>query len=187
MSITNNNKSRFGDRDTVGKIYRDAAINNTEDKVTVGDMTNEILSSLVEDLNDVIESKPYDNRKSYFISVVDKKELTMKRAIARSMQVSVYRPWPEDDTTVFHVNPASNEVHFCWCIPHSTEIHNMIANENLFDPNLIMKLKAWRNVDLYHFGFIKNDKGEWEGVRTAHKNDVLLKIKQPIGSKILLA
>jgi hypothetical protein len=177
-------KSRFDDRDTVGKIYRDAAINNTETKITVGDLTNEILSSLVEDLNDTIDSKPYDNKKPYYICVHDKKDLVMKRAIIRSIQASIYRPWPEDDTTVFHVDPVLNEVRFCWCIPHNTEIMNILANENLYDSDLVNRLKAWRAVDLHYFGFRKNDQGEWEGNPAAIRNDMLLSINKPIGCQI---
>jgi hypothetical protein len=180
-------KSRFADRDTVGKMYRDAQINNREDKITVGDLTNEILSSLVEDLNDTIDSKPYDNKRPYYICIVDKKDLMMKRAIIRSIQTTVYRPWPEDDTTVFYIDPVLNEVRFCWCIPHNTEIFNIIANENLYDADLVAKLKAWRKVDLYHFGFRKNDKGEWEGNPAAIRNDQLLSINKPIGCQIHVA
>lgn len=179
-------KSRFDDRETVGKIYRDLQMNSTETKVTVGDLTNEILSSLVEDLNDTIESKPYDNKRPYYICINDKKDLIMKRAIIRSIQTSVYRPWPEDDTTVFHVDPVLNEVRFCWCVPHNTEIRNIIANENLYDHDLVQKLKAWCIVDLHHFGFRKNDKGEWEGNPAAVRNDPLLTIHKPIGCQLFV-
>ena len=181
------NQSRFADRENVGKIYRDAQIANANQQVSVGDMTNEILSSLVEDLNNVIDSAPYDNKRAYFIRVHDKKDLVMKRAIIRSIETTVYRPWPEDDTTVFHVDPVLNEVRFCWCIPHASEIMNIIVNEAIYDKDLVIKLKAWRRVDLYHFGFRKNDKAEWEGNPDAVRNDLLLSIKRNIGSQILVA
>ena len=49
-------KSSFGDRETVGKIYRDAQLSHDGTPIEVGDMTREVMSSLVEDLNETIKS-----------------------------------------------------------------------------------------------------------------------------------
>lgn len=71
------------------------------------------------------------------------------------------RPYPEDDTVVFWCDPKSNEVRFCWCLPHWSEMDNMLNNEMLFDKEMIGQIKAWKNVDLYHFGFAKDEIGNW--------------------------
>lgn len=155
------NQSRYDpSRKTVGAIYRDAQLNNKEEFVTNGDLTNELMSSLVCDLNDTIQSNPYDGSPFYII-VHEKKDLQMPHMILRRLLTMKKRPYPEDDTVVFWVNPKSAEVRFCWCLPHHTEMDNMLANENLFDKEMIKQIKAWKQVDLYHFGFTKDPIGNW--------------------------
>lgn len=155
------NQSKYDpSRKTVGAIYRDAALNNTDEYVTNGDLTNELMSSLVTDLNETIESKPYGD-KPFYICVHEKKDLQMPRCILRRMITTLYRPYPEDDTLVFSVNPVSNEILFCWCLPHWSEMDNVLANPNLHDKNYVAEIKAWKNIDLYHFGFVKDENGEW--------------------------
>jgi len=148
-------------RKTVGAIYRDAQIQNKEKYVTNGDLTNELMSSLVCDLNDTIKSNPFDGR-NFYIIVHEKKDLAMPRMILRRMLVSEKRPYPEDDTLVFHVNPKSNEVKFCWCLPHWSNMDNILANHNLFDNELVTQVRAWKNIDLHQFGFKKDSQGNWE-------------------------
>lgn len=153
------NQSKYDpSRKTVGAIYRDAQINNTEKSVTNGDLTNELMSSLVQDLNDTIVSKPHGD-KPFYITVHEKKDLQMPNMILRRLLTSVYRPYPEDDTVVFWVNPVSNEIKFCWCLPHWSEMDNILANHTLFDAEMVSKIKAWKNVDLAHFGFTKDSEG----------------------------
>lgn len=147
-------------RKTVGAIYRDAQISNTEKFVENGDLTNTIMSSLVEDLNETIASNPFEGRE-FYITVHEKKDLAMKRALLRRMITTKYRPYPEDDTIVFWVDPKFNEVRFCWCLPHHSEMGNMLDNENLFDKEMIGAIRAWRNIDLYHFGFAQDSLGNW--------------------------
>ena len=147
-------------RKTVGSIYLEAQKNNTDEYVTNGDLTNEIQSSLIEDLNDTIQSKPFGER-AFYITVHESKDLQMPRAIRRRILTSIYRPWPEDDTIVFWTDPKANLTKFCWCLPHWSEMTNMLANENLFDKEMISQIKAWKAYDLYHFGFCKNDDGNW--------------------------
>lgn len=154
-------KSQYGDRSTIGAIYQQAARENTEQFVTNGDLTNELMSSLVCDINDTIENNPHPG-KDYYITVHEKKDLQMPRAILRRMITTSYRPYPEDDTLVFKVTQQGNDVRYCWCLPHWSEMENMLANENLFEKKLIDEIRAWKRLDLHHFGFRKNEIGNWE-------------------------
>lgn len=158
------NQSRYDpERKTVGAIYRDAAMRNKEETVVVGDLTNEMMSSLVEDLNETIVDGTLEfGGKPFYIIVHEKKDAQMPRAILRRMLKSSKRPYPEDDTLVFHISdPVNGVIKFCWCLPHWSEMDNMLANEGLFDPNLIQEIRAWKRVDLYHFGFTKDQMGNW--------------------------
>jgi len=155
------NQSKYDPtRKTVGAIYRDAQINGDFNGATIGDLTAELQSSLVSDLNDTIASNPYDNR-AFYITIHEKKDLQMPNAILRRMLTSLYRPYPEDDTVVFYVNPAISEVKFCWCLPHWSEMDNMLENESLYNKELIREIRAWKAHDLYQFGFTKNEIGDW--------------------------
>ena len=157
------NQSRFDpSRKTVGAIYRDAALNNKEEFVTNGDLTAELQSSLVEDLNETIVdgTKEFEG-KPFYIIVHEKKDMQMPRMILRRMLKSLKRPYPEDDTLVFYVNPQYNDVRFCWCLPHWSEMYNMLENPTLFDPAMIEQIKAWKRIDLFHFGFMKDEMGNW--------------------------
>lgn len=167
------NQSKYDpSRKTVGAIYRDAALNNTESYVTNGDLTNELMSSLVEDLNETCSSKPYGD-KSFYICVHEKKDLQMPRAFLRRMITSRYRPYPEDDTLVFWCDPSSNTILFCWCLPHWSEMENILMNPHLFEKDYVIEIKAWKNVDLYHFGFTKNEEGNW--IANPHYKDKPMK------------
>lgn len=141
-------------RKTVGAIYRDAAVKNKEASVVNGDLTHEMMKSLVDDLNETIASNPYDG-KSFYITVYEKKDLMMPRAILRRLYTTRYRPYPEADTIVWSVDPRSNTVKFCWCLPHRNEMDNMIKNPNLYNPQMISDIRAWLAEDLSHFGFRK--------------------------------
>lgn len=175
-------KSRFDpSRETIGKIYRDLQINPHEKYVTNGDLTNEIQSSLVEDLNDCIESNPYDNE-PYFIVVHEKKDLQMPRAIIRKVITLPFRPYPEDDTLVFYVNPKTNDFCFCWCLPHWSEMNNILANQNLFDDSMVHMLKKWKSNELTDFGFVKDSMGNW--MPNPNWKDKKLQTKAPIKQKI---
>jgi hypothetical protein len=146
-------------RKTVGAIYRDAQLNNTEDYIQVGDMARELMSSLVCDLNDTIESNPHDG-KPFYITVHEKRDLQMKNAFLRRMITTLYRPYPEDDTVVFWVNPSASEVRFCWCLPHSSQMDNILENPDLYKDQL-EEVAAWKAFDLYRFGFCKSPMGDW--------------------------
>jgi len=38
---------------------------------------------------------------------------------------------------------------------------NMLINEHLYTHEAVTSVKAWKNLDLYHFGFRKDDIGNW--------------------------
>lgn len=149
-------------RDTVGTIYRDAQLQNRIEHIDVGDMTNCMMKSMVDDLNETIEqgSKEFSGNE-FYITVHEKKDLQMPSCLLRRMIKTLYRPWPEDDTLVFFVHPASGDVRFCWCLPHVSEMDNMLMNESLFDREMINQIKAWKQVDLHSFGFVKTFEGNW--------------------------
>lgn len=148
------------DRETIGKIYLDAQKNNKEDRIEVGDMSREVMSSLIEDLNETIKSNPYDDR-PFYICIHESRDLVMKNMFKRRILTTLYRPYPEDDTVVFYTDPKKNETLFCWCLPHWSEMDNMLNNEDLYDANQMIEIKAWKNHDLYHFGFTKDEIGNW--------------------------
>lgn len=139
-------------RKKVGQIYNELPLKNTDPYVEAGDLARELTTSLVDDLNDTIASNPFEGD-PFYITVYEKKDLQMKRALLRRLYVTKYRPYPEDDTVVFYVEPRSNNVKFCWCLPHHTEMPNILANPFLFDKNLLHDTKAWMDYDMQHFGF----------------------------------
>lgn len=167
-------KSLYADRETVGTIYQKAQIEG-EKQVITGDVNYELRKSLCDDLNETIElaTKEFDNC-SFYITVHEKKDLQMKSAILRRMIKTKYRPYPEDDTLVFHIIPNFNDVYFCWCLPHWSEMDNVIMNENLFDIQYVGRIKAWKKMRLEHFGFCKNNEGNWM-VNPYYCGDQLLK------------
>jgi hypothetical protein len=147
-------------RDTVGKIYRDANLNNREDFIEVGDMSRELTTSLVEDINDAIEN--FDKKgKPYYLMVHEKKDLQMKTAVLRRVLYFGYRPWPEDDTIVFWKNPKTQDLRFCWCLPHWSDMDNILANRMDYPPDYVFQVEAWKNVNLTPFGFVWHHKEKW--------------------------
>jgi hypothetical protein len=159
--VLNKTKSLYDQsRDTVGKIYRDAQINNHEDFIEVGDMSRELTTSLVDDINDALKS--FDKKgKPYYLMIHEKKDLQMKNALLRRMLYFGYRPYPEDDTVVFWKNPKSQELKFCWALPHWSEMDNVIANPDQYDSGYVHLIKSWKAVDLHPFGFVFDNKEKW--------------------------
>lgn len=147
-------------RDTVGKIYRDANINNHEDFIEVGDMSRELTTSLIDDINDAI--KNFDIKgKPYYLMVHESKDLQMKTAIRRRILYFGYRPWPEDDTVVFWKNPKTQDLRFCWCLPHWSEMDNILANPEGYEKEYVFQIKAWKDYNLKPFGFYHDKKEKW--------------------------
>jgi hypothetical protein len=147
-------------RPTVGAIYRDAQMSHDGTPIQVGDMSNEMMVGLVEDINDGLMLDKFEGR-PFYLMIHEKKDLQMKSTLLRRVLHFAYRPWPEDDTTVFWKNPQTQEVRFCWSLPHWSEMDNMLANSWLYEPELIQQIKNWKNFDLHQFGFTKNDMGDW--------------------------
>jgi len=160
--MTENQSHIDPSRKTVGAIYRDAQIDNKNDLdgALVGDVNNELLKSFVDDLNEALMSDPFHG-KPFYVQVVEKWDYQMEKALRRMVHKWVFRPWPEAGTCVFWKNPATQQVLFCWDLPHPSEMHNMLANELLFPWKQIEAIKAWKRLDLYHFGFTKNAIGDW--------------------------
>lgn len=147
-------------RNTVGKIYRDAQINNHEDYIEVGDMARELTTSLIDDINEAIKS--FDKKgKPYYLMVHEKKDLQMKTAILRRILYFGYRPWPEDDTTVFWKDPKTQELRFCWSLPHHAEMFSILSAPEQFDKKWINQIKCWQKYDLTPFGFYEHPKEGW--------------------------
>jgi len=177
-------KSQYGDRKTVGAIYRDAQIHGDKSPIQAGDLTNELMSSLVSDLNDTIQSRPFDGECDYYITVHEKKDRQMPRALLRRIITTKYRPYPEDDTVVFKIH-RNGDIRFCWCLPHWSEMDNMLANEALFDYDMLKEIKAWKNLNLEHFGFMKDEMGNWTA--NPHYQDAKLTEFYKKPPKILVA
>lgn len=174
------NQSRFDPtRKTVGATYLDAQKAPHDVSIQNGDLTNELMKSLVDDLNDAIKSQPFGDR-TFYVTVHEKKDITMPRAIKRVLYNSLYRPYPEDDTIVFKIFPTSNTVKFCWCLPHRDEMDNFLMNEFMFDKEFIMRIKAWMNNKLEYFGFFKDFDEHWwendkfEDSKMEHKSKLLI-------------
>lgn len=169
-------KSQYADRETVGSIYSEAQ-RRGERQVITGDMNYEMRKSLVEDLNDtIVQGNKEFEGKPFYITVHEKKDLQMKSALLRRMIKTKYRPYPEDDTLVFHVNPLYNDISFCWCLPHWSEMDNVLMNKDLFDTQYVGRIRAWKNIHLEHFGFCKNEEGNWMA-NPHYRGDQLMKEK----------
>jgi hypothetical protein len=149
-------------RDTVGAIYRDAQLHGERVPIEAGDMTNQLLKSMLVDLEAGIDegTKQFEG-KEFYLTVHEKKDMQMPNCILRRIIKTPYRPWPEDDTIVFHIIPSAGEVLFCWCLPHWSEMENMLNSASLFDDEMLMEIRAWKAYDLHCFGFEKTGMGHW--------------------------
>lgn len=160
MSIDKSKSLYDQSRDTVGKIYRDAQLNSDGTPVLVGDMSNELTKSLIVDINEAILA--YDKKeKPYYLVIHEKKDLQMKTAIARRMIYFGYRPWPEDDTVVFWKDPKTQDLRFCWCLPHWSEMDNILNNAEDYEKDYIKQIKAWKDYNLVPFGFYRHPELKW--------------------------
>lgn len=146
-------KSQYGDRKIVGTQYLDAQKNSVEG-LTIGDIGRDMLNGLVEDLNDAFKANPFEGR-PYYVNVVEERDLQMKNALKRRPHLTLYRPYPEDNTLVFHVIPNEEKVFYCWDIPHHSEFMNVLSNASLYDAEYVRNIRNWVNGELSSFGFIK--------------------------------
>lgn len=146
-------KSLYADRPTIGQMYLDAQKNDPSG-LLISDVGRDMVTSLIEDINNTIESNPFEGR-PFYINVVEQKDLQMPNAIKRRLFVTLYRPYPEDNTLVFHVDPRKNEVKYCWDLPHHSELWNILHNPQYYDYEYVELIKNWMNGDLHNFGFKK--------------------------------
>ncbi len=152
-------KSLYADRDTVGTIALNARMSN--ERVEAGDMAREMMPQLVDDLNNAIASRPFDDR-LFYITVHEKKDLLLTNMIKRRVVVSDFRPYPEPATMVFKHNPKSFETTFCWSLPHTSEFPIYLNNAYAYASDQIKDILAYNMERLDHFGFhiiAKNEKG----------------------------
>jgi hypothetical protein len=178
------NKSRFDPtRDTAGAIYRQAQIQG-EKQIICGDMNFEMRKSLSDDINDTIKTgtKDFEGRQ-FYITVYEKWDLMMKRALVRKLYKTLYRPYPEADTLVFKVIPYAESVYFCWELPQRGHMINELNNPDLYDPERLSKFRRWENMQLEHFGFMKDDEGNWIE-NPLYRGDTLITSK-PITEKVV--
>lgn len=147
-------------RQTVGSIYRDAQING-ERGVVIGDVNHEITKDLVKDINEAIEqgTKEMDG-KPFYLAIYEKYDLMLKRGLVRIRKVTKYRPYPEQDMMCFHIYPGG-DIYFCWELPHRSQMMNILMSPDLFDPARVEMIKRWENLQLEHFGFTKDEEGNW--------------------------
>jgi hypothetical protein len=149
-------------RKTVGAIYRDLQLHG-EKQVITGDMNYELRSSLTVDLNDTIKQGTLDfDGRPFYITVHEKRDLQMKNTFIRRMIKTKYRPYPEDDTLVFRVIPYTNEVSFCWELPHRSNMLNMLNCPDLYPAEQLQLYRRWEMMQLEYFGFMKDEIGNWK-------------------------
>jgi len=161
-------------RETAGKIYRDAQING-ERGVIIGDVNYEITKDLVKDINEAIEQGEKEmGGKPFYLAIYEKYDLMLRRGLVRLRKITKYRPYPEQDTMVFHVYPGG-DVYFCWELPHRTHMMNILMNPGLYDAERIQQLKRWENLQLEYFGFKKDENGNWVENET-YQGDELVKV-----------
>lgn len=150
-------RSTYADRETVGSIALKARKNN--DKAVVGDMANSFMPQLVDDLNEAIASNPFEGRPFYII-VHEKKDLQLTNVILRRMIKQEFRPYPEENTSVFWTDPKSNEVRFCWSLPHRSTFPNYLNNASHYHKDQIKDILAYNMECMDHFGFYKHGKAD---------------------------
>ena len=145
-------KSQYADRDTVGTMALEARLSN--DIPCAGDLGHELMPSLVEDLNNTIESNPYGGR-PFYITIHEKKDLQFTNMILRRMITSEKRPYPEENTTVFFTDPRKQETKFCWALPHRTIFDQVLSNPDRYGAEQVGDIKAYKSERMEHFGFKK--------------------------------
>jgi len=147
-------------RNTVGSIYRDAQLNG-ERGVVIGDVNHEIVKDLVTDINEAIAQGTKEMEgKPFYLAIYEKYDLMLKKGLVRIRKITKYRPYPEQDTMVFHVYPGG-KVYFCWELPHRTQMMNILMSPDLFPPERVQMIKRWENLQLEYFGFKKDENGNW--------------------------
>ncbi len=147
-------------------------------------MNFELRKSLVEDINDTViqGTKDFEGR-PFYITVYEKKDLQMKKAFIRRLIKTKYRPYPEADTLVFKVIPNAGDIYFCWELPARYEMINMLNSSELrperHEQEQLQLFRHWENMRLEHFGFMKDDMGNWKE-NTFNRVDQLISEKKEV-------
>lgn len=181
-----NNQSHFDPtRQTAGAIYRNAQLFG-ERGVVIGDVNHQITKDLVTEINEWIEqgTKKREN-KPFYLAIYEKYDLMLKKGLVRIPKITKYRPYPQQDSMVFHVYPESNSVYFCWELPHRSHMLNMINCADLYDPETIQKLRHWEGMRLEYFGFTKDWEGNWTENKL-YRGDTLISEKPDRDVKVSL-
>lgn len=148
-------KSSYADRDTIGTIALEAQ--RSREQAQIGELSQSLINSLVEDLEKTIASNPFEGR-PFYIVIHEKKDALLKNALLRRMIVMEKRPYPETNTTVFWTDPSSGSTRFCWHLPHWSNFPNILANPDYYDKEMLEDVKAYNDENIAHFGFFKVDK-----------------------------
>lgn len=146
-------------RKTVGAMSIDAQAHG-ERGIEIGNIAEEMMKGLVEDINIAIKSNPF-NDQPFYIQITEQKDLQMKNAFRRMVNKWIKRPWPEDGTDVFKHDPRAFITYFCWSIPHHSFMDNIIMNPELNHPDDVAEIKSWKSLELHCFGFMKDEWGNW--------------------------
>ena len=147
-------------RNTAGSIYRDAQING-ERGVVIGDVSHEIKKDLVKDINEAIEQGEKEMEgKPFYLAIYEKYDLMLKKGLVRIRKITKYRPYPEQDSMVFHIYPGGT-VYFCWELPHRSQMLNVLMNPGLYDESYVDLIRRWENLQLEYFGFTKDENANW--------------------------
>lgn len=146
-------KSQYGDRDTVGTTYIKAQ-KNFDPNLVVGDINSQMLPDLIDDMNDAIQSNPFEGL-PFYITIAEKRDAQMGNAFRRKIIKTLYRPFPEFSTYVLHMAPRTQKVCYCWDLPHHSEMINVLWNQSLYDTSYVKAIIDWKNNELGGFGFLK--------------------------------
>lgn len=154
-------KSRIDpSRKTVGTIYRDAQMNG-EKNVIVGDVTHEIKKDLVQDINEaIVQGQKQIPNKPFYLAIYEKYDLMLKKGLVRIRKITKYRPYPEQDSMVFHIYP-NGDIYFCWELPHRAQMTNVLMNWSLYEKSYVDLIRRWENLQLEYFGFTKDENANW--------------------------
>lgn len=150
-------RSAYADRDTVGTIAQQAL--RSKERVTCGDMSNELIKSCADDINETIAIKPYGDR-PFYITIHEKKDLQIRNAILRRVVHTEYRPFPEPNTSVFWADPVSGEVNYCWSLPHQTLFRQYLSSPSKYAHDTIKFILAYNMERNDIFGFYKHGENE---------------------------
>lgn len=139
-------------RETVGSEYLKAQSNT--DRPIVGDMNHELLKGLLDDINETAASNPFEGR-PFYILIDEKRDLQMKNLFKRRILRLLRRPFPEPGSQVWYVDPKSSTLEFCWDLPQTYHMPNILMNFTEYDKDFIADIRAWKKSDWAYFGIKK--------------------------------